>query len=107
MKKQILFLATTLLLCALIPHPLMASADVVPDKKAPTEITTTIDTDALIARLSEIENMDKSNLSFSEKRELRAEVRSINEILVTLNSGGVYLSVGALILVVVLLILLL
>jgi hypothetical protein len=57
-------------------------------------------------RLLEIEEMDMSALSRNEKRALRSEVRSIKGELKN-NSDGVYLSVGALLLVIVLLIILL
>lgn len=57
-------------------------------------------------RLNEINEMDKSALTRSEKRELRKEVKSINEELQQI-SGGVYLSIGAIIVVLLLLILLL
>lgn len=57
-------------------------------------------------RLNEINDMDKSALTRSEKRELRKEVKSINEELQQI-SGGVYLSIGAIIVVLLLLILLL
>jgi hypothetical protein len=56
-------------------------------------------------RLNEIESIDKSNLSRPEKRELRREVKAIKKTMDS--SGGVYISVGALILIVVLLIILL
>jgi hypothetical protein len=71
-----------------------------------TEEVLNVQFEALMARLREIDEMDKSDLSRSEKRELRKEVREIEK---TLNSrgGGVYLSVGALIIVILLLILLL
>jgi uncharacterized protein (UPF0305 family) len=59
----------------------------------------------LVDRLEEIKTMDKSSMERSEKKELRSEVREINEEIK--RNGGVYLSVGALILVIVLLILLL
>lgn len=62
------------------------------------------ESEALIDRLEEINEMDKSDLTRSEKKELRNEVREIDK---ALNGGGVYLSVGALVLVIVLLILLL
>jgi hypothetical protein len=57
-------------------------------------------------RLTEINEMDKSALSPVERRELRKEVKAIKEELAQL-SGGVYLSIGAIIVVLLLLILLL
>jgi len=60
----------------------------------------------LLTRLETIEKMDKSDLKFAEKRELRKEVRSIKKQLHEMG-GYVYVSVGALILIALLLIILL
>jgi hypothetical protein len=60
----------------------------------------------LVDRLEVIKTMDKSSMERSEKKELRSEVREINEE-IKRNGGGVYLSIGALLLVIILLILLL
>jgi hypothetical protein len=60
----------------------------------------------LVFRLEEIKGMDKSELTSSEKKDLRKEVRSIKKELKTMNDG-VYLSVGAIIVIALLLILLL
>jgi hypothetical protein len=57
-------------------------------------------------RLEEIKNMDKSEMTRAEKKELRKEVRSIKSELRS-SGNGVYLSVGAIIIIVLLLILLL
>ena len=59
----------------------------------------------LISRLEELKAMDKSSMTKSEKREMRKEVKSIQRKMDS--SGGVYLSVGAVILIIVLLIILL
>jgi hypothetical protein len=50
--------------------------------------------------------MDKSELSSTEKKELRKEVRAIKAELKS-TGNGIYLSVGAIIIVILLLILLL
>jgi len=60
----------------------------------------------LNARLLEIQEMDTSTMTRKEKRALRSEVRSIKSELKS-GSGGVFISVGALLLVIILLILLL
>lgn len=60
---------------------------------------------SLIGRLNEINAMDKSELNSSEKKQLRKEVRAIKSSLNQLGEG-VYLSVGALIIILLLLILL-
>lgn len=57
-------------------------------------------------RLIEIKEMDKSSMTVTERRELRKEVKEIKEELAQL-SGGVYLSIGAIIVILLLLILLL
>ncbi len=74
-----------------------------------TSTTTPAEAEAakvLILRLDEINAMDKSVMSAPEKRALRKEVRTIKKELAT-SGGGVYLSVGALLLVIILLIVLL
>jgi hypothetical protein len=50
--------------------------------------------------------LDKKNLTHSQKSELRKEVRTIKKQMREL-SGGIYISVGALILIILLLIILL
>jgi hypothetical protein len=62
--------------------------------------------EALLKRLDEIDHLDKSNMKSHEKRQLRKEVKAIKKDLKEL-SGGVYLSVGAVIIIILLLILLL
>ena len=69
-------------------------------KEIPAEIQ------VMLNRLDEIKAMDKSNLTSEEKKELRKETKAIKSA-VTANGGGVYLSVGAVILIVLLLIILL
>ena len=59
----------------------------------------------MLDRLEEINRMDKSKLTRSEKRELRKEVKEIQKTMEI--GGGVYISVGALILILILLIILL
>jgi len=59
---------------------------------------------AQLDRLNEINEMDMSDMSSSEKNELRKEVRDIQKE--QRPYGGVYISVGAAILIVLLLILL-
>lgn len=57
-------------------------------------------------RLEEIKALDKHELSREEKKALRREVKEIKKELAAI-SGGVYLSIGAIILIALLLILLL
>jgi len=60
----------------------------------------------LMGRLNEIKDMDKSDLSRADKKELRKEVKAIKEELRS-TGNGVYLSIGAIIIIILLLILIL
>jgi hypothetical protein len=106
MKKLTLCLLTTVLLVSYFPTQMSAASGTVPTAMTatttgePTEVTT------LTARLSAIDAMDKSNLSASEKKALRKEVRSTKRQLSQI-SGGIYLSGGAVLLILLLLIILL
>ncbi len=62
--------------------------------------------EVLLNRLNEIKAMDKSNLSSMERKELRSEVKVTKERLKDIG-GGVYLSVGAIIVILLVLIILL
>jgi hypothetical protein len=60
----------------------------------------------LLQRLEEIRGMDKSELTRLEKKSLRNEVKGIKKEM-RHSSGGIYLSVGAVIIIILLLILIL
>ena len=60
----------------------------------------------LSSRLEEIKAMDTKNMTRAEKKALRVEVKTIKKELAAV-SGGVYLSIGAILLIALLLILLL
>lgn len=106
MKKLTLCLATAMLLLTLIPIQLKADNDNEKAVKATTESIDASRVDEIEARLEEINIMDKSELTAVEKRKLRKEVRSLKSELIA-PTGGLYVSVGAAILIVLLLILLL
>jgi biopolymer transport protein ExbD len=74
--------------------------------KPTTEVRSKQESSTLVVRLNEINKMDKSNLSSSDKRHLRKEVRGIKQQLKASN-GGVYISGGAIIIILILLIILL
>jgi hypothetical protein len=86
-------------------HPLLstAAADVAPSSKV---ISDSLYVAGLITRVNEIKDMDKSGLSAAEKKDLRKELRTLKKE-VRKSSNGIYLSVGAIIIVILLLILLL
>jgi hypothetical protein len=71
-----------------------------------TKTTESEEAKSLELRLYEIKAMDKSMMKSSEKKELRKEVKTINRRMHDI-SGGVYISAGALIVVLVLLLVLL
>jgi len=71
---------------------------------AKTEVPKEVRAQQIEHRLIEIKNMDKSNLSRAEKKELRKEVKGLRK---EARHAGIYLSVGAIIIIILLLILLL
>ena len=73
--------------------------------ETPTTLTPEQRAHQLQNRLEEIHAMDVSKLSRVEKKALRAEVKEIKKEMKVI-SGGVYLSIGAIILIVLLIILL-
>lgn len=105
MKKTTLYLMMTALSLTIIPNSIIAAeknptAIAENSKEVPAEVQIQIN------RLEEIKAMDKSNLNSSEKKELRKEVRTIKTSL-RANNNGIYLSVGASIIILLLLIIIL
>jgi DNA gyrase/topoisomerase IV subunit A len=97
------------LLVILIAIALPASSAVMvseTSKTTGTEKTENARVQVLTQRLEDIRGMNKSELTRMEKKSLRKEVKEIKKEMKTM-SGGVYLSVGAIIIVILLLILLL
>jgi hypothetical protein len=109
MKKIILCLMATFLSLTFIPLQSSAATVAVPVTKEAAKPPTpaeTAEAKTLQLRLDEINSMDKTDLKVAEKKNLRKEVRSINHKLKEI-SGGVYLSVGAVLLIALILIILL
>jgi len=106
MKKMAVSLMTVLLLFAFIPKQLQANNEPLPVAENSAMNVELAETEELLMRLDDINEMDKSLLIYSEKKELRKEVRSINKELKQ-RGGGIYLSVGGAIIIILLLILLL
>jgi len=82
----------------------ISAAETTPIEPATKEMPAEVK--VMLNRLEEIKDMDKSNLSRSEKKELRKEVKAIKAELKS-TGNGVYLSVGAIIIIILLLILIL
>ena len=60
---------------------------------------------AILTRVYEIQKMDKSNLTTTEKKALKTELKSLKKNY--RDNGGVYISVGGLVIIILLLILIL
>jgi len=106
MKKIVLSLMVACL--SLTFFPLQSSAATITEPKTaidpkPAEA---VEAKTLLLRLDEISATDMSKMKSSDKKDLRKEVRNINHRLKTI-SGGVYISAGAAILIILLLIILL
>jgi hypothetical protein len=109
MKKIVICIMALCLTLTLIPLQSVASATNEPSSLVVTKPPDPVESSeakALISRLDEINAMDMSKLKSSEKKEMRKEVRSIKRELRELGSG-VYVSVGAIIIIALLLIILL
>jgi hypothetical protein len=74
---------------------------------ANTGSASSIEVRSLTSRLKEIHTLSKESLTAEEKASLRKEVVSIDKRFESLAADGVYISVGALILIIILLIILL
>lgn len=95
---------TMFMLFSIVPVQVQAGVETrnVPATPAPVPAEVTV----MLNRLDEIHAMDLSLLSKVEKKELRKEVRTLKSDL-RAASQGVYLSIGAILIIVLLLILLL
>lgn len=105
MKKITFYLMMMVLSLSVVPTQMLAA------EKNPTSVSNTpkevpAEVKVMLNRLEEIKAMDKSALNSAEKKELRKEVRAIKADLQS-TGNGVYLSVGAIIIVILLLILIL
>ncbi len=106
MKKIAFYVMTAIMLLSITTTPASASHEMNTVTLVGNEKIESAEAQAMMSRLEEIKAMDKSTMTSKEKRELRREVRSIKKSMTEM-SGGVYLSVGAIIIIVLLLILLL
>lgn len=107
MKKSVILFLMLLSLVS-FSNPVMASEkELKPNTVATANKVEDIPADVqiLLDRLAEIKAMDKSDLKSAERKELRAEVREIKS---TLRAGGsgLYISTGAIIIILLLIIIL-
>jgi hypothetical protein len=96
----------TCLSLTLLPLSLNAATSTEPLSTTAPKPAGSSEAKTLELRLNEINSMDKSNMKSAEKRSMRKEVKTINHRLREIG-GGVYISAGAIILIVILLIVLL
>jgi hypothetical protein len=103
-KHYLKIIALSIFMAVTIPvqtyasaHSITATADPVKDAQTLANIT---------KRVTEIQNMDKTNLTNTEKKSLRKELMGMNKQASGLDKR-VYLSVGAIIIIILLLILIL
>lgn len=106
MKKLTLSLLIVVNTFTFFPTTLLGDGGKVTDSLTLVQTIDSSNSKELLARLEEIKAMDMSAMSRVEKKELRKEVRSVKKQLGD-NHDGVYLSVGAIIVIVLLLIILL
>ncbi len=104
MKKTVNVLRAILVMVVLAIAAPTVQASTTPEK-APIE-SNEAKIERMQKRLEEIKAIDKSTLTKEQKKALRGEVKQIKKDMKYI-SGGVYLSIGALILIALLLILLL
>ena len=105
MKKLVLNLATLLLLATISTTQSRAAEMPINSTSRSAE---SADVKALLARLNEIKAMDVSTMTHLEKKELCNEVKSTKEALRHNGSGssGLFISTGAVIIILLLIILL-
>ncbi len=104
MKKSFFYLMVFLL--SLIAVPVSGFANEINYKnnmEDPEEIP--LEVQIMLDRIYEIKEMDKSELTREERRELRKEVREIRKEVRSSNSG-IYISTGAIIIILLLIIIL-
>ena len=106
MKKIVLCFMVTCLSLTFLPLQSNASTAAEPSSSSVPKTAEPAEVKTLELRLNEINAMDKSKLKSAEKKNLRKEVKSIKHKVREIG-GGVYVSAGVLILVLVLLIVLL
>jgi hypothetical protein len=105
MKKRNVIFVSLMLLLAIAPMQIKAGTETsVTANKTESAVESARATE-LMKRLDEINAMDKSAMSRLEKKEAREEVREINKEMKRLG-GGIYISAGAIIIILLLILIL-
>ena len=103
--KNIIRIASFVLLVS-VSLPAMAGTILSDSAQTAAAAKTEARAQELVKRLTDIRDMDKSTLTRAEKKDLRKEVKGIRKEMRE-GSKGIYLSIGAVIIIVLLLILIL
>jgi len=104
--KKLFYTFFAALVISLSFNPVLASASAkVPNKELSTEQKEQLQ--RITQRVEEIKSMDRSQLSREERKALRKELREMERQARPMAGGGVYLSVGAIIIIILVLIILL
>ena len=103
MKKITLCLMAIYLTLSFHPLQSYATTTVAPPSLVISKPKESAEAKALLLRLDEIKAKYKSTLSRKERKALRKEIYSIEKNL-TDNHGGVYISVGAILIIILLLV---
>ncbi len=105
MRKIAIKLGVVMMLLFATAIPLQAESDASTFSAAvAVENIAEAETENLVERIEYIKDMDKSDMTFSEKRELRKEVRAINKELK--QRPYIYISGSALLIILIILLLL-
>ena len=107
MKKITLYLAAVCLTLTFIPVQSNAAAANTTEVATAYSDPTTERINALTTRLNELKMINKENLTASDRKALKKELRSMQKEMKKAGSNGVYISVGAAIIILLLLILIL
>jgi peptidoglycan hydrolase CwlO-like protein len=107
MRKIVISMMSAIIISLTIPVTAKAE-DLSKEKTSVSIVDPAIAPEAKVLqnRLEEIQAMEKAGMTRAQKKELRNEVKEIKSELAKM-SGGIYLSVGAIIIIILLLILLL
>ncbi|HNP34167.1 MAG TPA: hypothetical protein PKN96_12810, partial [Flavobacterium sp.] len=108
MKKVTLSLMIIILSLTFFPTAMLANTanpETTSSPLAPKGTEVPAEVQVMYDRLEEIKNMDKSELTSADRKALRKEVKTIKANLKAAGHGGIYLSVGAIIIIILLLIL--
>ncbi len=101
MKKYMLYIMTGFLAFSFVPVNIHAATEPVSVSADPAQSQI-----VLASRLNEIETMDRSAMTHEQKKELRQEEQTIKQTLRD-GSGGIYISVVGLLIIILILIILL